>query len=1550
MMRASSEAADLEKRVGEAQKKDGLGSLLKLWQDAAAGVDSAFSRARSALKKEGTPDSQIDRIEKRIKDIRARSVHFDLHEDLDACVENWKALGLDFAQLSGKQRDPLVQLLDRYRSQVDKATAGLSSALRAEGMLPQDYRELKTLREQRDHAREKYEQLRQKYLAAEKDWQAAEQQKVQAEPGGAAQHTQHGKLPVIHTGGKGPVVVRLPHLHKPRHHEAPPEPAPAHGKAPHHRPHHEHEPPRPPPLHHAPPPPLPKPSHHGKPAPHKPPPAKPFPHRLGVIHPPRMLARHALEKASRAAKVTLEKIDRVGGYPEAVDGIGRGAQSAHIYFRAENIDHALRITGTLSIQLGCGVRLDVAPSVQLFAATPNTPLRGKVSLGLASSGGRLGTLTAHGALEYAAAAAKASAAQVASKLGFIGEKLRSAIADVLEDAAEKIFAHAHSPRPLPPHVHPRLPLHVPRQQVVEHQVGRFGQSLGQQIHHARAVRGGHEHKHTLHKILDHDHHHRATVASRLEETLSHLATAAHRTLTDKRAGEMRGQLARIDSILAKVRGKTGEELAAGAQEIGQILSQIGSIASLKGGAANISNFRKLIDERRAQLMKVLGQKGKAPWSEQGHHLPAAHRQGHNVLQDLRRHHPALDKLLKNASSSHLAQELAKIEKSALHALAGKQRAHAGKHPAQAGGMGSMSLTGLFHSLGGGHLAGFGGGNRPGGLGAMAGIGGALSKVLHKQLEHQVKHARPQELGKLLADLQKAPKGSPLHDVARHAETRRQHHERATSRKGPPPSYLTATALLEAFQEHPKGKNFARHVAKGGALYHLCEAAQRGSGLPVGKMASHYLAARGSSPLYNTVQTFHSLVKEGHQPRMWSFSLRGLGSAVSGAIHGVTTAVSRATNAVTSTISSAASTVRSGISSVAQTASSFVPSQVRNLVTRAVGGVRRIASGAMANARQFVSSAAHHALDSYKHAGSMIWNAGKGAFHAVSGGISSGAHALWNAEKRVGQGIWGGIKGGFQSLGHLAQQGVHAAQSGMSWAQGKVGGALDWAKHKAQTGLEWVKKTGVVGAVGGMLKKGLSTVGSAANWMWKHSPLGIAVSKGWGMIKSSPAMQKIWSATKHYAGKAWEGIKKGYKATANFLQSPAGQLLVTGLSLAASFIPGGLVVKAIIGGAIGAISAISEGKDWKGVLAGAAGGALTGALPFLKIGPLAKIGIGALQGGIGAIASGGNWKDALKGAVGGAVDNFSPGALKSLGKIKGISAAGKLLSGGKLSKAEKAFMQGSKAAGPLRALEKLVSRPGVRGSLAKLEKMGGKAIKGGIWVSGKAAKAQGVLDKVVGVGDQVHGALSQVHDLAPGLSNFLGDNAAGHFVGKLGDWAGEGDDKLSKALEYGHAASDKLSQYRGYLDKGLGYAGVKDPAKAYEKQMARKGLAKGKKGSLEEVARQKLERHKEKHPELHLEGGAASKHKGGGLDAALPSKKPHTALEKAIVKGKELKKKGLEVAQGVHDGLGKVHSFVGKGIEATDKVQHGLEQASALAKQGAGLFGEDSDVGKFLLHA
>ena len=54
-----------------------------------------------------------------------------------------------------------------------------------------------------------------------------------------------------------------------------------------------------------------------------------------------------------------------------------------------------------------------------------------------------------------------------------------------------------------------------------------------------------------------------------------------------------------------------------------------------------------------------------------------------------------------------------------------------------------------------------------------------------------------------------------------------------------------------------------------------------------------------------------------------------------------------------------------------------------------------------------------------------------------------------------------------------------------------------------------------------------------------------------------------------------------------------------------------------------------------------------------------------------------------------------------------------------------------------------------------------------------------------------------------------------------------------------------------------------------------------------------------------------------------------------------------MAQGVHDGLGKVHDVVEKGIAGADKVQSGLELAAALARQGAGIAGDDSELGQYL---
>ncbi len=125
----------------------------------------------------------------------------------------------------------------------------------------------------------------------------------------------------------------------------------------------------------------------------------------------------------------------MAGYLTAMDGIGRGAQTAQIYFRANDLDEAVQVKGTAAVQLGCAVRLDVFPSVQIFSAAAGAPLRGKLSLGLISSGGRLGTVQPRNALDSAKQAASQAAAAIAGKLGFLGKQLQPAIKDVLEDAA-----------------------------------------------------------------------------------------------------------------------------------------------------------------------------------------------------------------------------------------------------------------------------------------------------------------------------------------------------------------------------------------------------------------------------------------------------------------------------------------------------------------------------------------------------------------------------------------------------------------------------------------------------------------------------------------------------------------------------------------------------------------------------------------------------------------------------------------------------------------------------------------------------------------------------------------------------------------------------------------------------------------------------------------------------------------------------------------------------------------------------------------------------------
>ena len=191
MMQSSVEAAGLDKQVWTAQQADGLSPLLRGWHEAASAVQSAFERAAGELKKEGTSDGQIDRLRARLSELRSKSAGFNIFKDLEVCVHHWQGLGLEFSQLSGKQRDPLVKVLERWKPKIDESTAQLSGTLKTDGMLPEHFRKLRDLQDQREQARGKYERLRQKYLAAEKDHQAAERQKAQAPSGGREHPTQH---------------------------------------------------------------------------------------------------------------------------------------------------------------------------------------------------------------------------------------------------------------------------------------------------------------------------------------------------------------------------------------------------------------------------------------------------------------------------------------------------------------------------------------------------------------------------------------------------------------------------------------------------------------------------------------------------------------------------------------------------------------------------------------------------------------------------------------------------------------------------------------------------------------------------------------------------------------------------------------------------------------------------------------------------------------------------------------------------------------------------------------------------------------------------------------------------------------------------------------------------------------------------------------------------------------------------------------------------------------------------------------------------------------
>ncbi len=194
--------------------------------------------------------------------------------------------------------------------------------------------------------------------------------------------------------------------------------------------------------------------------------------------------------------------------------------------------------------------------------------------------------------------------------------------------------------------------------------------------------------------------------------------------------------------------------------------------------------------------------------------------------------------------------------------------------------------------------------------------------------------------------------------------------------------------------------------------------------------------------------------------------------------------------------------------------------------------------------------------------------------------------------------------------------------------------------------------------GPRLSRGISFLSSAA----VLTPLGLTVQSGlaakrW-IDRGGPAA--LWTSTRNFAGATWDKTKHlasvaGHYAQAagQLLQSPMGQHVVTALSLAATLIPGGVIVKALVGAGLGALAAISAGKRPLQVLSSAAMGALDGVLPLNKLGPMAKIAFGAASG-LGKVLLDGKY-DARSLAFalgGGALDQYAPGALGKVGSRLG----------------------------------------------------------------------------------------------------------------------------------------------------------------------------------------------------------------------------------------------------------------------------------------------------------
>lgn len=311
-----------------------------------------------------------------------------------------------------------------------------------------------------------------------------------------------------------------------------------------------------------------------------------------------------------------------------------------------------------------------------------------------------------------------------------------------------------------------------------------------------------------------------------------------------------------------------------------------------------------------------------------------------------------------------------------------------------------------------------------------------------------------------------------------------------------------------------------------------------------------------------------------------------------------------------------------------------------------------------------------------------------------------------------------------------------------------------------------RSTGVVGAQRGRIRRGLSSL--------RPFPVKSLLSRL--RQGSSKALKLATRGVKRVgalAQAASGAVRRAGAASVRFFNSPQGRLLSTALSLAVTFVPGGVAIKAGLGALSGGIEALAKGGGLKQVLMGAAAGALEGVIPAGSFGALAKLALGGGKGALFAAASGGSAGDVLTGAMAGAV-----------GAGSAVKAARRLSRVGGLQKID-AFFSGSRrySRGALGKLQsRLASKRGQK-IWRKVQKRARHSLHGAAWRLDKGRKvattlvrARAVLEIGQGVSDaSAWLAGSAAQRLADGHLRrlLLGVESAALGLGQGIDWADDG---------------------------------------------------------------------------------------------------------------------------------------------------------------------------------